>query len=148
MFPVNTRHNIISSLVPDNPKSGQVFNMPEGQVLGASHVISLMKNGELIGDATQLAPIPNVTGKSVLSRVTTNFPLKKGIRIRVLAQQFSYKSAIFIQYFGWMGHDIIDSIGVITDKEYKVEYALRVGPTSDKFFIYEKVCLTNVEEKS
>lgn len=148
MLPINTRHNVISSLVPDNPKNGDVFVMPEGQVLGASHVISLMKNGELVGDASQLAPVPNVSGKSLLSKVTTILSLQRGVRIRILAQQFSYKSAIFIQYFGWLGQDIIDNIRVISDKEYRVEYALRVGPNSDKFFIYEKVCLTNVEEKT
>jgi hypothetical protein len=121
--------------------------MPAGQVLGASHVISLLKNTDVIGDAMQLAPVVNVTGKSVMSRVTSCVPLRKGMRIRVLAQQFSFKSAIFIQYFGWMGHDVIDNIVVITDKMYKIEYALRVGPPSEKFFVYEKVCLTTVEEK-
>lgn len=147
MFPINTRHNVVSSLVPDNPKPGQIFTMPEGQVLGISHVISILRGGELVGDANQLTAVHNVTLKSVLTKVTTCIPLKKGVRIQVLAKQFSFKSAIFIQYFGWMGHDIIDSGDVIADKTYKVEYALRVGPESDKFFIYEKVCLTNVEEK-
>jgi hypothetical protein len=148
MLPINTRHNVIASLVPDNPKNGEIFVMPEGQVLGASHVISLVKNGELVGDASQLAPVPNVAGKSLLSKVTARLSLQKGVRIRVLAQQFSYKSAIFIQFFGWMGRDLIDKTIVISDKEYRVDYALRVGPDSDKFFIYEKVCLTNVEEKT
>jgi hypothetical protein len=148
MFPITTRNNVVASLVPDNPKPGQIFTMPEGQVLGASHIISLFRGGEIIGDAFQLAPIQNVTGKTLLTRVTTNYLLKKGIRVRVKVQQFSYKSAIFIQFFGWIGHDIIDKVDVITDKEYKVEHAMRVGPPSDKFFIYEKVCLTNVEEKS
>jgi hypothetical protein len=147
MLPVNSRHTVINSLVPDNPKPGQVVTMPEGQVLGASHVISLLKNTDVIGDAMQIAPVVNVTGKSVMSRVTTCVPLRKGMRIRVLAQQFSFKSAIFIQYFGWMGHDVIDNVVVITDKIYKIEYALRVGPPSEKFFVYEKVCLTTVEEK-
>jgi hypothetical protein len=122
--------------------------MPEGQVLGASHVISIMKVADLIGDALQFTPVPNVSGKSLLSRATTCTPLRKGMRVRILAQRFSFKSAIFIQYFGWMGHDVIDNIIVITDKMYKIEYALRVGPPSEKFFIYEKVCLTTVEEKS
>jgi hypothetical protein len=148
MLPINTRHSVISSLVPDNPKPGQVFTMPEGQILGASHVISIMKVADLIGDALQFTPVPNVSGKSLLSRATTCTPLRKGMRVRILAQQFSFKSAIFIQYFGWMGHDVIDNIIVITDKMYKIEYALRVGPPSEKFFIYEKVCLTTVEEKS
>ncbi len=147
MLPMNSRHTIISSLVPDNPKPGQIITMPEGQVLGASHVISLMKETDLIGDAFQLAPVHNVSGKSILSRVTTRVPLRRGMRVRVLAQQFSFKSAIFIQYFGWMGHETIDTISVISDRMYKIDYALRVGPDSDKFFIYEKVCLTTVEEK-
>lgn len=148
MLPINTRHSVISSLVPDNPKPGQVFTMPEGQVLGASHVISIMKANDLIGDALQFTPVPNVSGKGLLSRATTCVPLRKGMRVRILAQQFSFKSAIFIQYFGWMGHDVIDTISVLADKMYKIEYALRVGPPSEKFFIYEKVCLTTVEEKS
>lgn len=147
MLPVNTRHTVIESLIPSDPKPGQVFTMPEGQVLGASHVISIMKNDNLLGDAMQLAPISNVTGKNQLSRVTTCTPLRKGMRIRVLAQQFSFKSAIFIQYFGWIGHDVIDTVTLISDKMYKIEYALRVGPPSENFFIYEKVCLTTVEEK-
>lgn len=147
MLPVNMHHNVIGSLVPDNPKPGQVVTMPEGQALGASNVISIVKENDLLGDATQLAPIPNVAGKSVLNRVTTRIPLRKGMRIRVLAQQFSFKSAIFIQYFGWLGHEIIDPPLTIHDNIYKIDHLFQVGPKSDKFFIYERVCLTHVEEK-
>jgi hypothetical protein len=148
MLPLNMRHNVIGSLVPDNPKPGQVYTMPEGQVLGASHVISLMKENILIGDALQFSPIPNISGKSILSRTTTWVPLRKGMRIKILAQQFSFKSAIFVQYYGWMGHEVLDNTNILADRMYKIEYALRVGPPSDKFFIYEKVCLTTVEEQS
>lgn len=147
MPPLNSRHNVVSSFVPENPKPGQIFTMPEGQVLGASHVISLMKEARLIGDALQLSPVINVTGKSILTRVTTSVPLRKGTRLRALAQQYSFKSAIFVQYFGWMGHEITDAVIVISDRMYRVEHALRVGPPSDNFFIYEKVCLTALEEK-
>jgi hypothetical protein len=146
MLPIGNRHGIIDSLVPNNPKPGQIYTMPDGQVLGASHVISLMKESLLIGDSLQFTPIPNVTGKNVLTRTTTCIPLKKGMRVKILVQQFSFKSAIFIQYFGWMGHETIDPT-IILDKLFRIEHVLRVGPNSDKFFIYEKVCLTTVEEK-
>ena len=144
---INSRHTIISSLVPDNPKPQQIIEMPGGQVLGASHVISILKGEDLIGDAIQLSPVYNVSGKYTLNRATTCVSLRKGMRIRILAQQFSYNSAIFVQHFGWMGHNVLGPPTVLSDHTYKIDHVLRVGPDSIKFFVYEKICLTITEEK-
>lgn len=138
---------ITDNLVPDNPKPGQVYTAPEGQTVGTVQVINVIRSDKILGDASQILPITNVAGKNLLSRVTTRTPLRKGMRIRVRALQYYFRSAIFVQYFGWMGHEIDDNVTVILDDTYRIDYLLQVGPRSDKFFTYERVCLTHVEEK-
>lgn len=147
MLPLTTRHSLINSLMPDNPKPGEEFSLPDKQVLGASILVSVYIVDDLIGDAVQLAAVPNVSGKALLSRVTTRIPLRRGMRIRVVSQQFSFDSIVFVQHFGWLGCHALPEATQHSSTRYRIEHVLRVGPDTDKFYIYEKVCLTQIEEK-
>lgn len=148
MLPLQDRNVILSTLLPDDPKPEQIVEMPKGQTVGGSNVINLYIKNELVGSATQLMPIQNVSGKYELIRASLKKEIRKGDRLKVVGRQYIFNSVIFIEYFGWIGYGIINKPQVLLDKTFKVLAAIPIGPKSDGFILYEKICLeTAMEEK-
>jgi len=149
MLPLQERSNILENLLPDDPKDRQIVEYPEGQIVGASTVLSVYKSNKHIGALTSLYPITNVSRKYSATRLASNTAIKEKDIIRICAQQFAFNSVIFVQFFGWMGYKVIGEPQTISDKFYKVLATIPIGPkTAANFFLYEKVCLESLEVKS
>ena len=149
MLPLQERTNLLESMLPDDPEDRQVVEYPEGQVVGASIVISVYKQDKRIGAASSVYPIVNVTRKHTANRLSSNVPIAEKDVIRIVAQQFTFNSVIFIQYFGWIGYKVIGEPLITSDKFYRVITAIPVGPKDNaEFHLYEKVCLESLEVNS
>jgi hypothetical protein len=148
MFPLQEHNALLETLLPEDPEPGKVVTFPEGHTVGGSSIISIYnKTGRLIGSASQLAPIPNVSRMYELSRLSACEAVAEKNEIRIIARQFNYNSVIFIQYFGWIGYGFEKNSIVLSDKKYKVIAAIKTGPEEPSgFYLYEKVCLTSTEE--
>jgi len=145
MLPTAERHALVGGTLPLNPKDGDVYTAPEGQEAGASYVLSLYSEGEPIGHASQVSKVPNVSGRSHLNRTVTTSPLTKGDKIRIKFERFSFGSVIFIDSFGWIGHELRGDPVELVNAHYKVISTLAIME-NDTYTVYDKVCLANVEE--
>lgn len=149
MFPLQEHNALLETLLPEDPEPGKVISFPTGHTVGGTSIISIYNHaGRLIGSASQLAPIANVSRMYELSRLSTCEAVAEKNEIRIIARQFNYNSVIFIQYFGWIGHGCEKIPIVLSDKKYRVIAAIKTGPEEPSdFYLYEKVCLTIMEEK-
>jgi len=150
-FPLQDRNALFQHLLPADPEPDQVVNMPEGQVIGGANVINIYMDTKLIGSATQLSAVPNVSGKYDLTRVSSKRVIKLRDTLQVVGRQFVFNSVIFVEYFGWVGKDTVGEPQILSDKLYTVLAALPIGPNTEGFQLYEKVCLdaitTNGDKK-
>lgn len=148
MLSQQEQNNFLASLLPDDPEPGKIVTFPEGQTAGGSTVLSVYDHQDtLIGAASEITPVPNVSGMYMLSRLSSCRALNEKYPIRVITRQFHYNSVIFIQYFGWIGYSFNDKSLTLFDKKYKILALTKTGPEEPSdFFLYEKVCLTNMEE--
>lgn len=138
---------ILTALLPEDPEPNQVVVMPEGQIAGAANVLYLYKDSALLGSASSFTPVGNVAKKGSLTRATTTTPIKRGDILRVEYVQLNFQSVMFVQYFGWMGHDIA-SKQTLNNKTYRVLHVLPLGKPTANFNLYERVCLEHVEERT
>lgn len=127
--------------LPEDPEPGQVIDLPKGQSIGGAVVLNLYFKRELVGSASRMIPIPNVTRMYRAERVTSSVELPRNALVRVQALQFSFVQVTFFQYFGWIGTKTAKKQTVLSDKYYKVLAALPVGPASENFRLYEQLCL-------
>lgn len=150
MFPIHERATLIQNQLPDDPEDRQIVEFPEGHPVGAATVISIYKKNKLVGTTTTLSPIPNVSKKYATSRLSAVTPIREGDVLRIVGYQYAFNSVIFIQYFGWVGHQTTGEPTILSDKFYRVLAATPVGPEdkNSDFRLYEKVCLTVLEEKN
>lgn len=147
MLPLQDKNILLANLLPENPEPKQVVEFPKGQYVGGSNVIAIYKNNKLIGATTQLTPIQNVSGKYALERTTTNIWLIENDTIQIVGKQYIFNSVIFIDGFGWCGHDCLPEPQTLMDKTYRVLYAKPVGQTAEDFYLYDRVCLEVLTEK-
>lgn len=143
MTPLQEKAAIIQAALPEHPEPGEVFRLEEGtgHMLGGASVISVYQGPRLLGSATRIVPITNVSGKYFLERASSKVKLKRRDVIRVVMQQFTFEEIIFIEYFGWCGHKTSEQAHVAFDKHLKVLDVVSVGPQTSGFSLYEKVCL-------
>jgi hypothetical protein len=140
------RVSLLTALLPEDPEPNQVIVMPEGQLAGASNVIYLYSGETLIGTSSSFVPISNVSRKGALSRAVTTKKIKRGNTLRVEYVQLNYRSVMFVQFFGWIGHDI-ESQQLLSSKTYKVLHVLPLNDKVEGFNLYEQICLDGNEEK-
>jgi hypothetical protein len=137
---------VIQALLPQDPDNGDVYTVPNGGTVGGSTVIYLYshKTGELLGTATQLMPIANVSKKYSLTRPSTKRKITKGDLIRVTAKIYPYKSLMFIDGFGWVGKDHDEEAHVLEDFVYQVDLIVSIGVQGSGYYLYEQLCLTRL----
>lgn len=148
MLPVRTRCTTLEDDLPQDPLPDQIFELPDSQVGGTSYVLHVLKKGAHIGTAEQLELIPNVSGKGMLSRAWALKPWKKGDVIEVLFVRYDYKSLIFREYFGWMGHECYDQHVVEEQHRWRIISLLKVGPQQPDLHFYEKICMEKIRENT
>lgn len=146
MIPLQERNSLLNALLPAEPESGEIVTMPDGQIAGAAHALHLYKGDTLIGTASSFAVIPNVSRRSSLTRAITSVPIKKDDLIRIRYVQYNFSSVIFIEYFGWIGHEQVE-YQTTHDRVYKVLHVLPLGPRTIKSNLYERVCLEAQEQE-
>lgn len=146
---IHDRSAMMQPMLPEDPEPGQVHTLPEGQIAGGANVLSVFKHEMLIGSTTNLVPISNVSGKYYTERLSSSQELKKGDTIRIVAQQYNFNQITFVEYFGWIGSGVTSTPTSLSDKIYRVLAAIAIGPNTNNFWLYEKVCLEilNKEQK-
>lgn len=145
MMPVTDRTALIQPMLPDDPIPGQVYTLPEGQIVGGANVLNVYKGSKLIGATTNLVPISNVSGKYYMERLSSVIPLKEKDVVRVLAQQFNFNEITFIEFFGWVGTGALEVTNILSDKHYRILAAIPIGPSETNFQLYEKVCVEVIQ---
>lgn len=149
MLPLHEKSSVVEQLLPEDPEDRQVFELPEGQLVGGATVVSVYKHGKLVGSLSSLYPIVNVSRKYSGTRLSASTSIQEKDVVRIVGRQYSYNSVIFIQYFGWLGYKATGEPVVVSDKFYKVLAITPAGPEEEPsdFHLYEKVCLEALEEK-
>jgi len=146
MIPLQDKNALLVNLLPENPKPGQVIEVPKGQISAGQMSLTFIAAIKLIGTTTQLMPIQNVSGKYEIARTTTNTKLSKNDVIRVVGRQYIFNSVIFVDYFGWLGYGHSDEPQILSDKTYKILHVMPIGPTTKDCYLYEKICLETIME--
>jgi hypothetical protein len=137
---------LIQALLPQDPDNGDVYVVPNGGTVGGSTVIYLHnhKTGELLGTATQLMPIANVSKKYSITRPSSKRKIAKGDLLRITAAIYPYTSLVFIDGFGWVGKDHGEKGHVLEDFTYQVDLAIPIGTQGVGYYLYEQLCLTRL----
>jgi hypothetical protein len=140
------RYVTLDALLPPDPEAGEVFTMPEGQVGGASTMNFIYTGGSCVGHTSQYARVANVSSHSYLGRTITSAPLTPGIIIRLLGEQFTFKSLVFVEYFGWVVHQYNPKPTVLLDAKFEVLHAVPMKKQNSNVYTYDRVCLKKHKE--
>lgn len=138
----------LDALLPPNPEPGSVFQMPEDQIGGASVMNFIYAGGKHIGHTSQYARIANVSKCAYLGRTTSSLPLINGMNIRVLCEQFTFKSLTFVEYFGWVVHEYHQKPEVLLDEQFTITHAATMYKANSKLYVCDRVCLEKYKEKN
>ena len=139
------RTAVIQTMLPEDPEDGFEFVLPAGQTIGGANVINVWKGGKLLGTVSQVAPIPNASGKYDAVRVTSKIRLKDGDLLRIRGWQHNFVSIQFVESFGWIGKKTTGEPTVLMDKHMKVLRNFQIGVDTPGFYLYERVCLEVVK---
>jgi hypothetical protein len=142
------RYVTLDALLPANPEPGEIFKMPEGQIGGASVMNFIYAGGQHIGHTAQYARVTNVSACSRLGRTVSSVPLMKGLNIRLLCEQFTFKSLIFVDYFGWTVYEYNPKPTVLLDELFTVTHASTMYKANSKLYVYDDICLEKYKEES
>jgi len=142
------RYVTLDALLPPDPDPGEIFEMPEGQVGGASTMNFIYAGGNCVGHTAQFARVANVSGCSFLGRTVTSHPLVRGMQVRVLSEQFTFKSLMFVEYFGWLVHTYNPKPQVLLDAKFKVLHAIPMRKPDSTLYTYDRVCLEKYKEET
>jgi len=145
MLPTQSRTAMMEATLPADPEPNQVYEVPAGQIAGASYVLHVYKNGVLVGGAEMLTRVQNVSGKSYLSRMWSKTKIKEGDRLEILFTRYLIKSVIFVEFFGWIGHEYYPETQIEDKFLFDVVAILSVGPSTESAYLYERVCLTKAQ---
>lgn len=145
MHPPTIEGNMTPYL-PDDPLPGQVVEIPDGVDGGSVTHIMLHDGNVVLGEAQQLIKVENVSRKWQLGRTHTAFPLIPDTTIRVRAFTKYYASLIFVEYFGWSGHQYRKEEKVLSDRVYEILHTTTYTSIPDGPNIYELVCLHATDE--
>jgi len=118
------RYVTLDALLPPDPEPGEVFQMPEGQVGGASTMNFIYVGGNCVGHTSQYARVANVSSHSFLGRTVTTIPLGEGLVVRLLGEQFTFASVVFVEYFGWVVKEYNPKPTVLLDAKFDVLHAI------------------------
>ena len=143
-LPTAERYTAGIGVLPNDPDPGEVYTAPEGQEVGASYVLTILLDGKHIGHTSQISRVPNVSKRSHLNRTITTSSLEKGDTIEVVFTRYAYKSVIFVEYFGWIGHEV-GSTEIQMRQKFSVVEARPLLEDATQY-IYEKVCLKALKE--
>ena len=135
------RYITLDALLPAEPANGQVFDMPEGQVGGASTMTFVYAGGRCIGHTSQFARVANVNTCAYLGRTITSDPLVEGMVVRLLGEQFTFKALVFTQFFGWGVHTYNPEPKVLLDGTFRVVHAVPMRKPNSSLYAYDRVCL-------
>jgi hypothetical protein len=138
----------LDALLPPDPKPSEIFQMPEGQVGGASNMNFVYAGGVCIGHTSQFARVANVSSRSFLGRTVTSAPLTEGVIIRVLGEQFTFKTLIFVEFFGWVVYEYNPKPKVLLDAKFTVVHAIPMVKQNSALYTYDRVCLENHKEET
>lgn len=142
------RYVTLDALLPPDPEPGQIFQMPEGQVGGASTMNFIYVGGNCVGHTSQFARVANVSTRSYLGRTVTSAPLLKNVIIRVLGEQFTFASLIFVEYFGWSVYEYNPKPEVLLDAKFEVVHAIPMKKQNSDLYTYDRVCLKKHKEET
>lgn len=140
------RYVTLDALLPAEPEPGEIFLMPDGQVGGASVMNFVYTGGVCVGHTSQYARVVNVSSYSYLGRTVTAAPLVEGMQIRILGEQFTFKSLIFVEYFGWMVYEYNPKPTVLLDAKFEVLHAIPMRKQNSDLYTYDRVCLKKYKE--
>lgn len=142
------RYVTLDALLPPDPEPGEVFIMPEGQVGGASTMNFIYAGGVCIGHTSQYARVANVSACSFLGRTVTSRPLVRDLPIRILSEQFTFKSLVFVEFFGWLVHEYNPKPQVLLDAKFRVLHAIPMRKPDSDLYTYDRVCLEKYKEET
>ena len=127
--------------LPEDPLPGQVVEIPDGVDGGSATHITVYDGDLVIGETQQLSKVENVSRKWQLGRTTTVTPLLPEMIVRIRAVKQHYRSLIFVEYFGWSGHQYHKNETVLSDRVYTIEHTAQYYSIAEGPHIYELVCL-------
>jgi len=146
---VTNQASLLDAVLPENPKTGDVYTVPEGQQVGGAQVINIHYKQQVIGNAQFLSAVTNVSGAFTLTKVTTDRALKRGDIIHVVGTVLGYDKVTFTQYYGWAGTWVNGLTSKIHDNKYKVIDTTYVakGTTGPTLHVYERICLQAINKE-
>jgi len=133
--------------LPEDPSPGTRVAVPKTKPVGGTTTISLFLHSKLIGVASQLRPVPNVSRAYIAERVMCNQTININTLIRIRGLFHVYTGLTFIQNLGWCGTETAEEPQVLSDKFYKVKACTLVGPHTDTCVLYEQLSLQSIEPK-
>lgn len=139
------RTAIVQTMLPEDPEPGFELILPEGQTIGGANVINIWKGSKLLGSTSQVAPMPNASGKYSASRVNSKTRLKEGDIIHLKAWQHNYISIQFIESFGWIGKKTNNKPLILMDKHMRVLATFSIGEHAPGYYLYEQICLEAIK---
>lgn len=128
--------------LPADPEDGDIYTPPNPDLsLGATLVITLHQRDNVIGSASTLAPVMNISKKYTLTRVSVIKPLVKYEIVRVIATQYYFKQLKYADSWGWYGISDEISKQIIRDNTFKIVRAVPLGVNNPSYNIYESLHL-------
>lgn len=132
--------------LPEDPTSGQIFELPEGNVENYSGVLTIYKNDICVGYTEKLDKIPNVSGIAELGRSILSERLPEGSTITVQFETIPIKSLVFINYFGWNAHEYRKKITIDWQNKYHVVHCVEITDRTGPQILCEKICVQKIKE--
>jgi len=143
----NERYVTLDAILPTNPQPGEIVVLPEDQVGGASTINFIYMGDQHIGHTEQFARVSNVSDRSFLARTVTTEPFLKDLLIRLICEQYTFKSLIFVDYFGWSVHEYNPTPKILLDETFEIVYAVPLKKKNSELYTYDRVYLKKSKEK-
>jgi len=129
--------------LPKIPKPYQVVTVPEDIDAGSAVYINIYNlTGKHLGVAQTLKRMPNTCDCWQLLRVDTSALLCEGDRYCIAALEYRFTSVVFVEYFGWVGHDKESTPKQLIELTAKLIYANHECVVSSEDIVsYDVLCL-------
>ena len=132
--------------LPEDPSSGQIFELPEDNVENYSGVLALYKDDTCIGYTEKLDKVPNISGMTELGRTVLSERLQEGTTIIVQFEIIPIKALIFVNFFGWQAYEYHKKITIDWQKTFKVLHSVEITNRTGPQVLCEKICVEKTKE--